>query len=123
MVGIALRAACFALLVAFPCVGCSDDDEKEETASGTCDGTAAGYTCTEITGAKATIDDEREACAEFGDTWTSEPCPTLDIIGCCRTTFAGDVYNECYYTGQSLTAMELEEDCRDFFDGTWTLGG
>jgi hypothetical protein len=122
MVGNTLRAAGFAWLVALS-VACSDDDEKEETASGTCDGSALGYTCTEIEGSPATIDDEREACAEFNDTWTTEPCPTQGMIGCCRTTFAGDQYRECYYTGYTLTAMELEEDCRDFYEGTWTTGG
>ena len=123
MIGKALRAVGFALLVALACVGCSGDDEEEEPIeSGTCNG-ATGFsaTCTEIEGDPSLIEGERQLCAEDGDVWTTEPCPTTDLLGCCRSSLGNDQYLECYYPGYHLTAEELEDQCVGF-EGTWTAG-
>jgi hypothetical protein len=121
MVGNTSRAVCLVLFLAFPCVGCSDDDEEGlETESGTCNGVAGFSTCTQVEGDPQLVLEEGEFCVANGDTWTTDPCPTADLIGCCRTADDEVAFLECYYAPYSATAMELEEECVDFFEGTWT---
>ena len=125
MVGNTSRAVCLGLFLAFPCVGCSDDDDEEEgdTESGTCNGVAVFSTCTEIEGDAELIAEEERICTDGGDTWTTEPCPVADLLGCCRYTFGPEKYLECFYTGYPATAMELQMDCVDILEGSWTTGG
>ena len=122
MVGKSSRVAWYAFLFALSCVACSDDDEGEATESGTCNGLTLGYNCTEYEGSPSFIDDVRQTCEELGDAWTTEPCPTADLVGCCRETFGSDVFLGCYYTGYPGTPMELEEQCTVEFGGSWTTG-
>ncbi len=106
-------------------VGCSDDDEKSESEPkvfGSCNEVAEAQSCMEVNGSAPTIDDEREFCEGFG-TWSSELCPTTDLIGCCSYTFDSDAYRDCYYTGYPAMADELAAECTDDFYGTWTNGG
>ena len=104
-------------------LACSDDDDddEEQVATGTCNGAAVNLTCSELEGSSEFIDEERQWCEDLGDTWSTEPCPTTYLLGCCREPFGEDWYLDCYYTGYTLTAMELEEQCI-LFEGAWTYG-
>lgn len=117
MVGLTLVFVTFA-------VGCSDDDEKAESEPkvfGSCNEVADAQSCMEVNGSASTIEDEQEFCEGFG-TWSSDLCPTTDLLGCCAYTFDGDAYRDCYYTGYLATADELAVECDDF-EGHWTPGG
>lgn len=107
--------------MAIHAVGCSDDeggDPKRE--SGTCDETLVDYICIEIEGTSDAITDEQEICSDVGGTWTTEPCPTANLVGCCSYEFGGSNYRECNYTGHPDSTPE--ESCM-FWDGTWSPGG
>jgi hypothetical protein len=103
-------------------LGCSDDDEEQAKTTGSCESIATFQVCNDFTADAETIADEREFCE--GDSeyiWRDAPCPTTDLIGCCYDDFAGDEYRECYYTGYSEPATELEQACMDF-DAEWRPG-
>jgi hypothetical protein len=119
MVGSPSRAVLCILFLTIQAFGCSDDDDDPKRESGTCDGSVSGYTCTEVEGDAAVISDEREFCSDLGDTWATEPCPTANLVGCCRYEFGGGNYLECNYTGHPDAAPE--ETCT-FWDGTWSAG-
>ena len=106
-------------------VGCSDDDEKSKSEPkefGSCNEIADGQTCKEIEGSAATLEDERGFCDGFG-TWSTERCPTTDLLGCCAYDLEGDMYRDCYYAGYPATAEELAVECGDFDGSNWTDGG
>jgi len=103
-------------------LGCSDDDESEEsTESGSCNSIAAAYACSEVEGDSEAVAFDREFCEEIGDTWTSEPCPTTDLIGCCYYELGSDEYRDCYYVGHIDSAATLEQSCIDSY-AEWRSG-
>ena len=114
-----------ALLFGAFAIACSeDDDEKAESEPkvfGSCNEIAEGQRCMEVNGSASTIEDEQGFCEGFG-TWSADPCPTTDRIGCCASTVDGDAYRDCYYTGFGATADDLAAECVSDFYGTWTLG-
>jgi hypothetical protein len=124
MVGRSARVVGTVIVLAAFAIGCSDDDEKaksEPKEFASCNEVADGQACTEIDGSAATIEEERGFCEGYG-IWSTELCPTTDLLGCCAYKFEGDSYRDCYYTGYPATADELTYEC-DFDDGKWTTGG
>jgi len=122
MVRRALRAGVLVLVFTMQTSGCSDDEAAEdEQESGTCRGIEVAYYCTEVTGGDDQIESERLSCRSFGGTWTTGPCPTANLIGCCRYRFADGVDRECYYTGRDITGVV--ENCTQDLEGEWTPMG
>jgi hypothetical protein len=123
MVGNFARAGLFAVLIASGMsLGCSDDDDTEEaTESGSCNSIAAIFECSEVEGDSDAVAFEREYCDDVGDTWSSEPCPTADLIGCCFYDFGSEAYRDCSYVGHIDSAMTLEQNCVDSY-GEWHAG-
>jgi hypothetical protein len=111
MVGNVARVALIAVLISSGLMlACSDDDDEDgegPTESGSCNGIAAISECTEVAGSSEAIEFDREFCEEIGDTWTSEPCPTTDLIGCCYYEIGSDEYRDCYYVGHIDSAATL----------------
>jgi hypothetical protein len=103
-------------------LGCSDDDPEERTESGSCNAIVAISECSEVEGSPDGVMYEREACEEIGDTWTTEPCPTANLLGCCVFEFAGDVFRDCYYVGHVDPVTAHEETCLVDSQGEWRPG-
>ena len=123
MVGNGARAAwALAFVLSGVTLGCSDDDESEEsTESGSCNSIAAAYACSEVEGDSEAVAFERAYCDDVGDTWSSEPCPTADLIGCCYFDFGSEAYLDCAYVGHIDSAAMLEQYCSDSY-GEWHAG-
>jgi hypothetical protein len=86
---------------------------------GTCDMPATSK-CIESTGPAPSIGNQRTGCADAGGSWSSDPCPTANLVGCCSYTF-GLQFRECFYTGAGTTNPEIY--CTmTWDDGVWTPG-
>src|SRR5262245_5275892 len=86
---------------------------------GTCDMPAMSK-CIESTGPTPSIRNQQTGCADAGGSWSSDPCPTANLIGCCTYTF-GLKFRECFYTGAATTNPETY--CTSTWDdGVWTPG-
>ena len=92
------------------------------TESGSCNRISAISICSEIEGNPRVVGEQRTSCERIGDTWSSEPCPTADLKGCCVYDVAGDWYRSCYYVGHPNSVTELEHGCVEFDDGEWHTG-
>jgi hypothetical protein len=122
MVGNLARVVVVTLLSSVLALGCSDDDDaEEETESGSCNSIAAVYVCSEVEGNSEAVALEREYCDDVGDTWSSEPCPTANLIGCCYLDFGSEAYRDCAYVGHIDTPTDLEQMCVDSY-GEWHAG-
>jgi hypothetical protein len=103
-------------------LGCSDDDDAEEPKEfGSCNSIAAVDECSEVEGDSEAVAFERDYCDDVGDTWTDEPCPTADLIGCCFYDFGSEAYRDCSYVGHINTPTDLEQMCVESY-GEWHAG-
>jgi hypothetical protein len=104
--------------------GCSDDDEDSvnATRSGSCNGINVVYTCDEYEGDSDAIADERQFCEDIGDTWSSEPCPSTDLIGYCVWLYPvdPDQTRTYFYVGHPDSLTQIEQSCVDY-NGEWHL--
>jgi hypothetical protein len=107
--------------VALVATACGDDDEGGSSETlGTCDRRDTDFHCIERRGTPAAIEDQEDGCDQAGGTWSDEPCPSEDLVGCCEYTF-GDRYRECFYVGTSVP--DPEDRClstEEFEDAVWT---
>jgi hypothetical protein len=70
--------------------------EEDTTPGGTC--ILSDLTeCTQVTGDAATIEMIESDCRADGDTWTSGPCPTEGLIGCCTFHWTSVEQRSCFY--------------------------
>ena len=75
--------------------------------------------CIETTADEAVIANQNMACTEAGGTWSSDPCPTASLIGCCAFTQGSVSFRECFYTGSPDT--DPAGDCTTMrAGGVWT---
>jgi hypothetical protein len=124
---IAVRS--FALLILVGSVGivataCGDDGDDGEGGGGdmlgTCDRRDSAFHCIERRGAPAAIEDQEDGCDQAGGSWSNEPCPSEDLVGCCEYTF-GDRYRECFYVGTAVDDPEgYCTGMAGFEDAVWT---
>jgi hypothetical protein len=75
--------------------------------------------CIEATGDEAAISNQGMVCTETGGTWSSQPCPTENLIGCCDFALGGVDFSECFYTG-SPTADPQAVCTTTRAGGVWT---
>src|SRR5262245_61541729 len=79
----------------------SDDEGKSGATHGTCDLRNDHFSCIERNGTAAAIEDQKQGCLDAGGSWSNDPCPSEDLVGCCSYTF-GDEFHECFYVGSTV---------------------
>jgi hypothetical protein len=99
-------------------LGCGDDDEKGGAeARGTCDLRAVSHKCIELHDASSIdFENQKDGCNENDGEWSTDACPSEELIGCCDYEF-GNTFRECFYTG---ITSDYEAYCRDTVDGVFT---
>jgi hypothetical protein len=101
------------LVAALVCLaGCGDSPS-----SGTCLVIAVSK-CFEVTGDAASVSAQQMSCGEADGTWSSDPCPTQSLIGCCAFTLGALQFRECFYTG--TPSADPQGDCATMRSGVWT---
>lgn len=78
------------------------------------------YQCLEVTGPSRDVSNSRSACGDAGGTWSAEPCPEEDSLGCCLYSLFGMEFRECVYVGS--TATNVPTTCETTYGGTWEPG-
>ena len=100
------------------CGGDSKSNNNSPPATyGTCDRIALVGGCIESTGTAIDIVNQKKGCQDAGGTWTSEPCPDANQVGCCTYTFGMD-FRECWYT--SSTTADPQAACATMQGSVWT---
>ena len=108
------------LLTAAALAACNDESSETTTPDptyGTCDRVALVGGCIESTGPAPSIANQKTGCEDAGGTWTSEPCPDADQLGCCTYTFGLD-FRECWYSNTSVA--DPETTCATMDESVWT---
>jgi hypothetical protein len=78
---------------------CGGSDDDAGSGSGTCDmtGVATSRECYEVSGSGFFMDQMRRDCAGETGLWTTAPCPTGELVGCCSYVFEVSV-RHCFYS-------------------------
>jgi hypothetical protein len=110
--------AVLALSSPFVLAACGDDEDDSGPTSGTCDLRTVNFSCIEREATPAEIESQEDFCDQNGGTWSLDPCPTEDLVGCCSYVY-GDPFNQCFYEGTTTDGASF---CADpmFEDAVWT---
>jgi len=114
-----LRVAAL-VLVSVALSACGDDSTDDAAPAptyGTCDRITWVGGCIESTGTPINIANQKKGCEDAGGTWSSNPCPALDQVGCCTYTFGMD-FRECWYTNSTTT--DPQASCATMDGSVWT---